>query len=73
MKLAMVGVYNRMKKEGFRSKMIIQVHDELVIDTLKSELEELKILVIEEMENAFSLEVPLEVDTGFGTNWLDAH
>ena len=73
MKLAMVGVYNRMKKEGFRSKMIIQVHDELVIDTLKSELEELKILVIEEMENAFSLDVPLEVDTGFGTNWLDAH
>ena len=73
MKLAMVGVYNRMKKEGFRSKMIIQVHDELVIDTLKSELEELKVLVIEEMENAFRLDVPLEVDTGFGTNWLDAH
>lgn len=73
MKLAMVGVYDRMKKEGFRSKMIIQVHDELVIDTLKSELEELKVLVIEEMENAFRLDVPLEVDTGFGTNWLDAH
>ena len=73
MKLAMVGVYDRMKKEGFRSKMIIQVHDELVIDTLKSELEELKVLVIEEMENAYRLDVPLEVDTGFGTNWLDAH
>ena len=73
MKLAMVGVYDRMKREGFRSKMIIQVHDELVIDTLKSELEELKVLVIEEMENAFRLDVPLEVDTGFGTNWLDAH
>ena len=73
MKLAMVGVYDRMKREGFRSKMIIQVHDELVIDTLKSELDELKVLVIEEMENAFRLDVPLEVDTGFGTNWLDAH
>jgi len=73
MKLAMVGVYDRMKREGFRSKMIIQVHDELVIDTLKSELEELKVLVIEEMENAFRLDVPLEVDSGFGTNWLDAH
>ena len=73
MKLAMVGVYDRMKREGFRSKMIIQVHDELVIDTLKSELEELRVLVIEEMENAFRLDVPLEVDSGFGTNWLDAH
>ena len=73
MKLAMIRVYNRMKKEGFLSKMIIQVHDELVIDTLQNELEELKVLVIEEMENAYKLDVPLSVDTGFGINWLAAH
>ena len=73
MKLAMIGVDNRMKKEGFLSKMIIQVHDELVFDAMKSELKDLTLLVTEEMENAFKLNVPLVVDTGVGNNWLDAH
>jgi DNA polymerase-1 len=73
MKLAMIGVDNRMKKEGFLSKMIIQVHDELVFDAIKSELDELRLLVTQEMENAFKLNVPLVVDTGVGNNWLDAH
>ena len=73
MKLAMIGVNNRMKKEGLLSKMIIQVHDELVFDAMKSELDDLRLLVTEEMENAFKLNVPLVVDTGFGNNWLDAH
>tara|TARA_B110000444_G_scaffold64371_1_gene60278 strand:- start:4255 stop:7080 length:2826 start_codon:yes stop_codon:yes gene_type:complete len=73
MKLAMIGVDNRMKKEGFLSKMIIQVHDELVFDAMKSELDELRLLVTQEMENAFKLNVPLIVDTGVGNNWLDAH
>jgi DNA polymerase-1 len=62
-----------MKKEGFLSKMIIQVHDELVFDAMKSELDELRLLVTQEMENAFKLNVPLIVDTGVGNNWLDAH
>jgi DNA polymerase-1 len=53
--------------------MIIQVHDELVFDAMKSELKDLTLLVTEEMENAFKLNVPLVVDTGVGNNWLDAH
>ncbi|CAI8293965.1 MAG: DNA polymerase I [Owenweeksia sp. TMED14] len=73
MKLAMIGIDNRMKKDDFSSKMIIQVHDELVFDVRKTELEELRLLVVDEMERAYKLEVPLVVDTGIGENWLDAH
>jgi DNA polymerase-1 len=53
--------------------MILQVHDELVFDVLKPELEEIKQLVIKEMENAYPLSVPLVVDHGTGDNWLEAH
>lgn len=72
-KLAMIKIQKRMKAEGFKSAMVLQVHDELVFDTLKSELDSLKKLVIEEMQNALQLEVPLIVETGEGEHWLEAH
>lgn len=72
-KLAMIKIHKRLKEEGFKSAMVLQVHDELVFDTEKSELEKLKTLVVEEMQNAIELEVPLIVETGEGTDWLQAH
>ncbi len=72
-KIAMINIHNRMKAEKLQSKMILQVHDELVFDVLKLELEAVKKLVKEEMEQAVSLSVPLTVDSGFGSNWLEAH
>ncbi len=62
-----------MRQENLRSTMLLQVHDELVFDAHKSELELLKKLVKEEMENAYQLNVPLVVDIGIGDNWLQAH
>jgi DNA polymerase-1 len=53
--------------------MLLQVHDELVFDVYKPELEELKVLIKDEMENAFKLEVPLDVESGVGENWLQGH
>jgi len=58
---------------GHKSKMILQVHDELVFDVYKPELEEIKSLVRFEMENAIALKVPLIVEVGTGNNWLEAH
>ncbi|MCE5346000.1 MAG: DNA polymerase I [Bacteroidales bacterium] len=72
-KIAMVRIYNRMKAERFVSKMILQVHDELIFETETSELEKLKGIVIYEMENAAKLNVPLKVDCGTGNNWFEAH
>lgn len=72
-KLAMIGITKRMKAEGMQSKMLIQVHDELNFDCLKSELENMKIILREEMENAVKISVPLTVDMGVGENWLEAH
>jgi len=72
-KVAMIHIDKRMKKEGMKSRMIIQVHDELNFDCLKSELEQMKIILREEMENAVKLSVPLTVDMGVGQNWLEAH
>lgn len=72
-KLAMVNINKRIADEKLKSKMIIQVHDELNFDCLKSELNQMKIIVKEEMENAWTLSVPLIVDMGFGKSWLDAH
>jgi len=72
-KLGMIGITKRMKAEGMQSKMLIQVHDELNFDCLKSELEQMKIILREEMENAVKLCVPLTVDMGVGENWLEAH
>ncbi|MDE5419870.1 DNA polymerase I [Labilibaculum sp. DW002] len=72
-KLAMIGISNRMKAEGLKSKMLIQVHDELNFDCLKSELDQMKLILREEMENAVKISVPLTVDMGVGENWLQAH
>jgi DNA polymerase-1 len=62
-----------MKSEKYRSKMILQVHDELIFETELSELEKLKKMVVYEMSNAVKLDVPLLVDTGTGNNWFEAH
>jgi DNA polymerase I len=72
-KIAMIRIFNRMKSEGFLSKMILQVHDELIFETVNSELEKLKDLVIFEMSNAVKLDIPLKVDWGTGNNWFEAH
>ena len=72
-KIAMVRIDERMRSEKFRSKMILQVHDELIFEVLTSELEKLKDLVLYEMSNAVKLDVPLKVDCGTGNNWFEAH
>ncbi|WP_405609707.1 DNA polymerase I [Polaribacter sp. Asnod1-A03] len=72
-KLAMINIYNRFVKEGFKSKMLLQVHDELVFDAHKDELEIIKPIIKHEMENAFKMSVPLDVEMGIGENWLQAH
>ncbi len=72
-KLAMIRVYDFMKEKDFKSKMILQVHDELVFDVYKPELEEIKERVIQEMEQVISLDFPLKADYGVGDNWLEAH
>lgn len=72
-KVAMVRVDKEMKKRGMRAKMVLQIHDELVFDVPKDEVEELKELVRNEMTNAIDFGVPLEVGIGVGDNWLDAH
>ncbi|MEG2210391.1 MAG: DNA polymerase I [Eubacterium sp.] len=70
-KMAMIKVYNRLEKEKLHSKLILQVHDELIIDTLKSEEEQVMRLIIEEMESAAELRVPLTVDAHAGHSWFD--
>lgn len=72
-KLAMVNITKRFEEEQIKSKMILQVHDELNFDVYKPELDKVKQAVIEEMQNVVKLSVPLVVETGTGTNWLDAH
>ena len=72
-KLAMISVDRRMQKEGLASRMVLQIHDELLFDTLAAEKEILQALVKEEMENVISLSVPLTVECNYGKNWLEAH
>ena len=72
-KLAMIAIQRRLEKEQWKSKMLLQVHDELVFDVPKEEIEDLQTMVKKEMEAAFKLEVPLVVDIGIGANWLEAH
>ncbi|MDA8993415.1 DNA polymerase I, partial [Flavobacteriaceae bacterium] len=72
-KLAMIAIQKRLRNEHWKAKMLLQVHDELVFDVPKDEVEELQVLVKSEMENAFELGVPLLVDIGLGNNWLEAH
>ena len=72
-KIAMIRIQEILYKNNYRTKMILQVHDELVFDVYKKELDEVKQMIIREMENAYSLSVPLIVDFGTGNNWLEAH
>ena len=72
-KVAMIRIFNRFKAEGIRSKMILQVHDELNFSVYPEEKEKVEGIVLEEMQNALNLSVPLVADSGFGQNWLEAH
>ena len=72
-KIAMINIYNKLQQGGFKTKMLLQVHDELVFDVYKPELETMKVLIKEEMENAYTLSVPLDIEMDVGSNWLGAH
>ena len=72
-KIAMIRIHDEIKKRNLKSKMLLQVHDELVFDAHKSELEELKVMVENHMKHALTLKVPVEVGVGSGENWLEAH
>ncbi|MCF8335912.1 MAG: DNA polymerase I, partial [Bacteroidales bacterium] len=72
-KIAMLNIYAELIKHDYRSKLILQVHDELIFDAYKPEVKTLKDMVKDKMENASKLEVPLTVETGTGNNWVEAH
>ena len=72
-KLAMIEVYNRLKERGLKSRLILQVHDELLVEAYQDEVEEVKQLMTDAMKNAAKLAVVLEVDLKEGKNWLEAH
>ncbi|WAC03761.1 DNA polymerase I [Lacinutrix neustonica] len=72
-KIAMINIYNKLEAGNYKTKMLLQVHDELVFDVYKPELEAMKTLIKTEMENAFKMDVPLDVEVDTGLNWLEAH
>lgn len=72
-KIAMIHIYKRFQEENIRSKMILQVHDELNFSVYPEEKEKVQQIVVEEMEKAYTMKVPLEADFGWGNNWLEAH
>ena len=72
-KIAMINIHKRLEQESFKTKMLLQVHDELVFDTYKPELDSVTEMIRSEMESAYKLAVPLVVDVGTGQNWLEAH
>ncbi|MEO1484701.1 MAG: DNA polymerase I [Bacteroidota bacterium] len=72
-KIAMINIHKKLSEGGHKTKMLLQVHDELVFDCYKPELEEMKALIQTEMENAYQMAVPLDVEVGIGENWLEAH
>ena len=72
-KIAMINIYKKLSSENWKSKMLLQVHDELVFDVHNSELEKIKPMIKHEMENAIKLDVPLDVELGIGKDWLEAH
>lgn len=72
-KKAMIGIYNRFMKENLKSTMILQVHDELNFNVVAGEEEKVRTIVLEEMQNAWPMSVPLIADCGWGDNWLEAH
>ena len=73
MKIAMVRVEKRLREEGLKSKMILQVHDELLIETAKDEVEQVRSILSYEMIHAAELAVTLEIDLNTGDSWYDAH
>jgi len=72
-KIAMLNIHKKLNEGNFKTRMLLQVHDELVFDAHKDELEVIKPLIKQEMENAYVLSVPLDVEMGVGDNWLAAH
>ena len=72
-KMAMAGVDRRLSEAGLKSRMVLQIHDELLFDALEEEIDTLKAIVVEEMENVVRLSVPLTVECDYGKNWLEAH
>ena len=72
-KIAMINIYNKLEAGNYKTKMLLQVHDELVFDVYRPELETIKTLVKTEMESAFKMDVPLDVEVDTGLNWLEAH
>ena len=72
-KIAMVKVHDRLLAEGLKSKLLLQVHDELLVETYIDEQEKVESVIREEMENAAELSVKLEIDMNEGSNWLEAH
>jgi DNA polymerase-1 len=72
-KIAMINIHRKLEEGNYRTKMLLQVHDELVFDAYKEEIGDIKQMIKTEMENAFKLDVPLEVEIGIGENWLVAH
>ncbi|NQZ45690.1 MAG: DNA polymerase I [Flavobacteriaceae bacterium] len=72
-KIAMINIHKKLNEGNYRTKMLLQVHDELVFDCYKPELEAMKALIKSEMENAYLMKVPLDVEVGVGNNWLEAH
>ena len=72
-KIAMINIFNKFSEAKLKSKMLLQVHDELVFDVFNDEIELVKSIIKQEMENAFTLKVPLTIDMDQGNNWLEAH
>lgn len=72
-KLAMIRVYDALKKGGYKSKLLLQIHDELLVETYPDEIEDVKKIIVDGMKNAVKLSVPLEIDMKQGNNWLEAH
>lgn len=70
-KIAMVNVYNRLKEKGLKSRLILQVHDELIVEATADELTQVEVLLREEMENAVNLGVDLKVDLNIGKSWYE--
>ena len=69
----MINVDRRLSEEGLQSRMVLQIHDELLFDALPGEVERLERIVREEMENVIELSIPLTVECNYGDNWLEAH
>lgn len=72
-KVAMIKIHNRLNNEKFATRMILQVHDELLFDVPKNEVDAVKPIIVQEMQDALKLDVPIVAEAGVGINWLEAH